>query len=316
MLPKITNQTVLESRPPKEEMDPLRPHFFLNEQEVQADGELRSVNTIFLTNRECPFKCVMCDLWRHTLDKPTPEHAVPSQIEYALERLPNAEVIKLYNSGNFFDGKAIPRSDYSNIAGLLSGYDHVIVENHPKLTGPFIPEFKKLLNGSFEIAMGLETIHPDVLPRLNKEITPENFRTSTEYLISEGISVRAFILLNPPFLADPQENIEWTLRSVEFALECGVEACSVIPTRDGNGIMEKLRESGNYVPPTIDAFEEVIDKAMNFDGARIFADLWDLSRFSNCRHCFYDRKDRLQKMNLEQRILPKVECSLCSASSN
>lgn len=308
----VTHQNVLSSRPPKEEMNPIRPHFFLSEQEVQVDGNLRDVNTIFLTNKECSFNCVMCDLWRHTLDEPTPKHAIPAQIEYALKRLPDAEVIKLYNSGNFFDGKAIPRSDYAEIAELLSDFEHVIVENHPKLTGSFIPGFKKILTGSFEIAMGLETIHPEVLPKLNKQITKENFRKATEFLISEGISVRAFILLNPPFLTNPRENIEWTLRSVDFAFDCGVTACSVIPTRDGNGIMEKLRKEGNYIPPTIDAFEEVIDKAIAFERGRIFADLWDLDRFSDCEYCFGDRKARLHKMNLEQRILPKVECGTCS----
>lgn len=304
----ITNKAVQEFRPSKEVMDPLRPYLFLNEEEMQADGLLKSVNTIFLTNRECPFKCVMCDLWRHTLDEPTPKGAIPAQIGYALDRLPKADVIKLYNSGNFFDGKAIPRSDYETIAGLLSDYDHVIVENHPKLIGGFIPEFRDMLKGSFEIAMGLETIHPEVLPKLNKQITTENFKEATDYLVSNDISVRAFILLNPPFLTDPRENIEWCLRSVEFAFDCGASTCSIIPTRDGNGIMEKLREDGEYIPPTLSAFEEVFDCAMNLKKGRVFADLWDLEKFSDCKNCFNARKERMRRMNFEQVVLSGVEC--------
>lgn len=309
MIHEISNSTVAEHRPAKANVDPTIPYLYLHEKEVQKSGEVQNVNTIFLTNRECPFKCVMCDLWRHTLDKPTPKGAIPHQIEYALNRLPDAKLIKLYNSGNFFDGKAIPRSDYREISELLRDYNHVIVENHPKLIGSFIPEFRDILNGSFEIAMGLETVHPDVLPKLNKQITKEDFFEATGYLNSEGMDVRAFILLNPPFLTDPEENIRWTLKSVEFAFNSGCTACSVIPVRDGNGIMEKLRESGDYIPPTLSALETVFEESLKMNKGRVFCDVWDLEKFSECDDCFNDRKERLEKMNLIQEILPEIHCS-------
>lgn len=308
----VTNKLVAELRPEKESTDPLRPNFFLNEKELQENGKLKSVNTIFLTNRECPFKCVMCDLWKHTLDQPTPPGAVPAQIRHALQELPDAEVLKLYNSGNFFDGKAIPRTDYEEIAELIRDYDHVIIENHPKLIGLFIPNFRDLLNGTLEVAMGLETIHPEVLPKLNKQITVEDFRTAVNFLVTKDISVRAFILLNPPYLTDERENIEWCLRSIGFAFETGVSACSVIPTRDGNGIMEKLRETGDYVPPKLSSLESVINESMQLEKGRVFCDLWNLDKFSECDSCFPERKDRLRKMNLSQKVLPHVVCT-CSA---
>lgn len=311
---EITRQSIEEVRPPKEEVDPFRPYHFLQEEEIQGDGELRSVNTIFLTNRECPFRCTMCDLWRHTLDEPTPLGAIPEQVRYALERLPAADVIKLYNSGNFFDGKAIPKSDYRTIADLLSEFSHVVVENHPKLIGDFIPDFAGMLNGSFEIAMGLESIHPVVMPKLNKQITKESFRKAAEFCTSNGIAVRAFILLNPPFLTDRAENIEWCLKTVDFAFDCGAGACSIIPTRDGNGIMEKLRESGEYVPPDLPALEEVFERSLNLKQGRVFADLWDLETFSDCDWCFADRKKRLHQMNLTQQVMPAIECH-CSDQS-
>lgn len=305
----ITSEEVVSHRPPKKRPDPFKPHDFIHEQEIQEDGRVRNVNTIFLTNRECPFKCVMCDLWQHTLDDPTPSGAIPAQIEYALGNLPEADVIKLYNSGNFFDGKAIPRTDYQQIGSLISGYDHVIVENHPKLIGPFIPEFKKQLGGSMEIAMGLETIHPEVLPRLNKKITKENFKKATHFLNEQGIAVRAFILLNPPFLTDPAANREWCCKSVKFAFKCGATACSVIPTRSGNGIMERLQDQGEFMPPKLSELEMVFDMCLDLKTGRVFCDTWDLETFSNCDLCISKRKDRLHKMNLTQKILPPIICS-------
>lgn len=301
-------QEIIELRPEKHRLDPYKPYHFLHEQEVDSNGVIREVNTIFLTNKECPFKCLMCDLWKHTLDEPTPRGAIPRQIVHALNRLPEASVIKLYNNGNFFDTKAIPKEDYPAIAHLLDEYEHVIVENHPNLCNDNCLEFKRLLNGDLEIAMGLETIHPEVLPKLNKQITTENFSRAATFLLENDIEVRAFILLNPPFLTGAEANIDWTVKSVNFAFDRGAGACSVIPTRAGNGIMEKLQEEGNFIPPTLEALETAFEKSLGLQKGHVFADLWDLKQFSSCAHCFEDRKSRLKEMNLKQEILPPIPC--------
>lgn len=302
------DQDILELRPPKKEVDFSKPYNFLHEKEVDTTGKVRDVNTIFLTNRECPFKCLMCDLWKHTLDEPTPAGAIPRQIAYALEQLPEASVIKLYNNGNFFDTKAIPEQDYEPIAGLLSGFDRVIVENHPNLCGNRCLAFRELLNANLEIAMGLETIHPEVLPRLNKQITMDNFKEAAGFLTDNEIGVRAFILLNPPYLKGKEKNITWTVKSTAFAFDCGADACSIIPTRGGNGIMDKLERQEDFIPPTLHALESAYKKALQLNKGRVFVDLWDLKQFSTCAHCFEERKNRLQKMNIMQEVLPDIEC--------
>ena len=79
-----------------------RPYEFLHENERAHNGEIVPTNTIFLTNRECPWKCLMCDLWRNTLQETVPNGAIAAQIEWALQQLPPARQIKLYNSGSFF----------------------------------------------------------------------------------------------------------------------------------------------------------------------------------------------------------------------
>ncbi|MFU8812203.1 MAG: radical SAM protein [Balneolaceae bacterium] len=313
-MPEITNRKIIEQRPPKESVDPFVPINYLHEKEIQADGVVRSVNTIFLTNRECPFKCTMCDLWRHTLDESTPKGAIPEQIRYALKKLPEADVIKLYNSGNFFDGKAIPKSDYDQIAELLSDVEHVVVENHPALTNKAVLDFFKLLNGTFEIAMGLETIHPLAMPMLNKQITKELFSNAVGFLNEAGISSRAFILLNPPFITDPEENQRWCLESLNFAFQAGVSACTIIPTRSGNGIMEDLQSSGKYIPPKLKELEKVFDSALQSSSrSRVFCDTWDLQLFSDCGNCLEKRTERLNRMNLTQKLLPPIGCSCNSA---
>lgn len=305
---QITDQDILSARPPKEAVDPRVPYAFLIERERSEDGRVDDVATVFLTNRECPFRCLMCDLWRHTTDVSVAVGDIPAQIDYALERLAPARRIKLYNSGNFFDTKAIPPADYPAIAARLDGFESVIVENHPRLCGPSCLEFRDLLSGRLEVALGLETAHPEVLERLNKRMTLDDFRRAADVLLDAGIAIRTFILLRPPFLSEA-EGVEWALRSIEFAFDAGVTCCSVIPTRSGNGIMDRLERDGTFHPPSISSIESVLEQGIATDRGRVFVDVWDLERFYDCGDCGPARRDRLEKMNLTQRVAPPVRCS-------
>src|SRR5580698_6124163 len=193
------------------DLDPMRPWQFFAEEERSSNGEIVPVNTLFLTNRECPWRCVMCDLWKNTLTESVPIGAIPAQIEYALARLPAARVVKLYNSGSFFDPHAIPVADYPAIARLLDRFERVIVESHPALIGDNCFRFRDLIAGRLEVAMGLETVHPEILPKLNKGMTLEQFSLSADVLRRNTIDLRAFILVKPPFL-DEHEALPWAER--------------------------------------------------------------------------------------------------------
>src|SRR5271155_4766982 len=63
---------ILARRPERDSLDPLRPYAFFVEEEYSAEGEVVSVATVFLTNRECPWRCLMCDLWKNTLLQAVP----------------------------------------------------------------------------------------------------------------------------------------------------------------------------------------------------------------------------------------------------
>ena len=87
-------------RPVRNAVNPDIPFHFLQEEEPGGNGNLQKVNTIFLTGKECAFKCLMCDLWKNTLTYPTPQGAILKQIDYAWSLLPKADVIKLYMTKN------------------------------------------------------------------------------------------------------------------------------------------------------------------------------------------------------------------------
>ncbi len=313
MLPRYTDQAILAARPPKAPVDPRRPYAYFVEPEHTAGGSVEDVATIFLTNRECPFRCLMCDLWKHTTDTPVAPGDIPAQIDYALERLPAAQHVKLYNSGNFFDRKAIPPDDYAAIARRVEGFKTVIVENHPRLCGEECLRFRDLLAGRLEIALGLETVHPVVLDRLNKQMTLDDFERAAAFLRRNDIAVRAFILVKPPFMTEA-EGVEWAARSIEWAFDVGVQCCSLVPTRTGNGIMEKLEQAGHFAPPSLASLESVLEIGLRMQRGRVFVDLWDVERFYPCSRCGPKRSARLRRMNLTQQILPPVACDCASHS--
>ena len=304
----ISDAEILAARGTKNAVDPQVPWAFFAEPERTASGEIVDVATIFLTNRECPFRCLMCDLWKNTTDEPEPPGAIPAQIDHALARLPPARQIKLYNSGNFFDPLAIPRDDYAAIADRLGEFDNVIVENHPRLCTDECLRFRDLVGTSLEIALGLETARPDLLRALNKRMTVDDFDQAAEFLISSGIDVRAFLLLKPPLITDEAEAIELALESIEHAFAAGAGCCSVIPTRAGNGVMEQLAARGQFAPPRLASLERVLAEGILLKQGRVFVDLWEADKLAACATCGPARVERLRQMNLRQEVLPPVVC--------
>jgi radical SAM enzyme (TIGR01210 family) len=303
---------IVSRRPAREKLDPYLPYEFFVEEERSADGVVVPIATVFITNKECPFRCVMCDLWRNTLTESVPVGAIPAQIDHALLKIPPAKQLKLYNSGSFFDPHAIPVQDYAAIAQRANRFDRLIVENHPALTGDACLRFRDLLGCGLEVAMGLETANPEVLGKLNKRMTLDQFSKAASFLRRNGIELRAFILVQPPYLPSA-EALYWAERSLDFAMEQGATAAVLIPTRGGNGAMEDLMASGQYEPPALETLEAAMEYGLGLKAGRVFADLWGVRE--RCAYCHPQRLARLRRMNLQQVFLERTSCERCSGAS-
>jgi len=304
---KINDRWILSARGKKNHPDPERPYGWMIEKERTISGSVEDTGIIFLTNRECPFHCLMCDLWKNTTDRAVETGTIPAQIRFALQKMPGIRHLKLYNSGSFFDTGAIPEEDYSDIASLLQNIETVIVESHPRFIGEKCISFRNMLVPDLQIAIGLETVNPDVIKIMNKKMSLENFTKSVAFLTRNRISTRAFILLRPPLLTE-SEGIYWAEQSIIHAFESGVECCVVIPVRPGNGAMDQLLEKGLFSPPDIRSLEKVQEFGIKLKTGRVFADVWDLKLFSDCEKCLDKRVSRLTEMNLYQTIPAPVSC--------
>ncbi len=282
--PTERTRWILERRGPKTPHAPLRPYGVFTEEEPGPDGTSWLCHTLLLTNRECAFRCLMCDLWQDTLDTPTKPGAIATQVSANLPAPLGTRALKLYNAGSFFDPGQVPTEDYEAIAAHVRQFDRVIVESHTAfLRGPHAKRVLAFRDAIFpatlEVAVGLETVHEEALEKLNKRMTVDDFRRAAAFLAENQIALRVFLLVRPPFLTE-DEGVAWGCRSLEVAHECGATFAALLPVRAGNGALEALATLGHYAPPQLQSVETCLRYGLSLGGTmRVTADLWDIAPF-------------------------------------
>ena len=315
MSASATDRRIRGLRPPKTRVDPYQAHGTLIDEERRPEGKIERALTVFLIGAECPFTCSFCDLWRWTIDRPTPPGALTRQLESVLQTLagPAPDRLKLYNASNFFDQRAVPSEDLPAIASLTASFAAVTVESHANTIGPKTVAFARQISGRLEVAVGLETIHPVAAAQLNKRLEFARFDLATRFLSENGIDLRVFVLLGVPYVP-ADESVAWTVRSVEYAVERGASVVSIIPVRGGNGEMERLETLGHFAQPALSQLEDALDRCLQFASTVVTADLWDVERLSACEHCRAGRIARLRRLNLTGIAEPRIDCTICGGA--
>jgi uncharacterized Fe-S cluster-containing MiaB family protein len=301
-------------RAPKPQVDPWKAHGSILEDERRPGGTIERALTVFLAGAECPFTCSFCDLWRWTLDGPTPPGALPAQLARVLQALqrPLPDRLKLYNASNFFDRRAVPAEDVPAIAELARPFAGVTVESHANTIGALTLEFGRLIPGRLEVAVGLETIHPVATRHLNKRLNLARFDQAAGFCAEHDIDLRVFVLLGAPYVA-LDESVEWTVRTAEYAARRGATTIALIPVRGGDGEMERLEALGYFVPPKLSQLETALDRCLGLAPVVVAADLWDIDRLPACVECRPRRIARLRRLNVTGGPEPPIVCRACGA---
>ena len=301
------------------------------------------VATVFLTGAECPFSCVFCDLWQHTLLTRTPLGAIPQQIERVAsdlevrsesegEAAPTIEFLKLYNASNFFDDRAVPEADDAAIVAAVESLRlpsevRVVLECHPKilLSQAGRRRLKFYANAfPLEVAFGLESTAPGALEALMKGATLDEFARAFEVVRSVGASVRAFVLFGAALgavdlatsgLSPADEQERSTVDTVRWARDHGARRAAVIPVRSGNGAMDRLAAKGVWQAPTLAGLESAYLQALKLESQdplfEVHLDTWDLEAVDRGgvtdaqAACIVERLRRLNDDGFEQTERPK-----------
>ena len=301
-------------RAPKPAVSPWQPHGSVVEEERRPDGRVERALTVFLAGAECPFTCSFCDLWRWTIDGPTPPGALPRQLRQVLrsqEGSPPLDRLKLYNASNFFDRRAVPVEDLPVIAALAAPFGGLTVESHASTIGPQTLDFARRIEGRLEVAIGLETIHPAAAAHLNKRLDLPSFDRAARLLSDGGVDLRVFVLLGTPYVPSA-EQVEWTIRAAEYAAERGTAVVSIIPVRGGNGELERLESLGHFRPPTLVELEAALEGCLRIGPTVFTADLWDAERLPACVECSPARLERLRRLNVTGRMEAPIVCPTCA----
>ena len=315
MSTSAVDRRIRSLRPPKPRLDPYTAHGSLLEEERRPDARIERALTVFLAGAECPFTCSFCDLWKWTIDGPTPPGALARQLESVLQALdePRPDRLKLYNASNFFDPRAVPPEDVPRVATLAAPFAAVTVESHANTIGARTLAFAERISGRLEVAVGLETIHPAAAAQLNKHLDLAQFDSAARFLSDNGIDLRVFVLLGAPHVP-ADESVEWTVRTVEYAAERGASVISIIPVRGGNGEMERLQALGEFTPPVLSQLEDALDRSMQFTSTVATADLWDAERLAACGHCTSNRIERMRRLNVTGRAESRIACTMCGSA--
>ena len=180
------------------------------------------------------------------------------------------------------------------------------VESHPRLVGERTWRFRDRLAPSLEVAMGLETAHPDALARLNKGCTSTTSPPRRAALAAHGVGLRVFLLVHPPFVPR-DERTPWLLRSIDVGDRRRRVRDRADPDPRRHAARWRRWPAAGAVRAAVAGRRSKTRRrsAIGSRGrsrARVLADLWDLAAFAACAACLEARRARLLRLNLEQRV--------------
>ncbi len=233
--------------------------------------------------------------------------------------------MKLYNAGSFFDPRAVPDADYDAVAATLAGLSLVVVESHPALVGPRVDRLLASLTRhrlaveaatQLEVAMGLETAHPVALERLNKRFTLERFTRAARALAARRVSLRVFLLIYAALhsgvragrVAPALGRCRLCLRRISRV----VGSDSIGQWHDGRaGGYRFVR--GAWACQTSSAASRWRSRTLRVAaGSSWISGISSGSR--DVRSCLAPRRERLHRMNLDQRTVSPHACATCDGA--
>ena len=236
--------------------------------------------TIILRTRGCSWAlgpsggCSMCGyIQDSTIEKIDQAH-IKNQIDYAFQEkiaeISNEEedfVLKIFNSGSFFDEDEISEStrDYifKKITTIPKIKELVIESRVDYITQEKLTKMKSILDNLYiEVAIGLETVNDHIRNAyINKGLLFKDFLEAIHLCRNYDVGVRTYLLFKPPFLNE-QAAIDDCLNSILKLAELKVNTISINPLNiQKNSLVENLYFRNKYRPPWFYSLFKCIIKA-------------------------------------------------------
>ena len=271
------NEVMREIRARNDEShDPTEPTRVWLDEDNTPDGVRRSL-TIILNTGGCRWAraggCTMCGYVAESVEGGTVAHGnLMTQVEHCLEHEADradepAPLVKIYTSGSFLDEREVPAETRAAIAEAFGDRDRMVVESLPDFV-----DREKLADFTdrgleTDVAIGLETATDRVRhDAVNKYFDFADFEAACAEARAAGAGVKAYLLMKPPFLAEP-DAVEDMKRSIRRCAE--VEGCHTVSMNPCNvqryTMVEELYHDGGYRPPWLWSIPEVLESTADAD---------------------------------------------------
>ncbi len=235
--------------------------------------------TIILRTKGCSWAlgsdggCSMCGYVQDSTFEEIDQAHIKNQIDYAFQQklteiIEEEEdfILKIYNSGSFFDDDEISDStrDYifKKIAKIPKIKELVIESRVDYITQEKLIKMKSSLDIYIEVAIGLETVNDHIRNTyVNKGLFFKDFLEAIRICKINDIGVRAYLLFKPPFLNE-QTAIDDCVSSILKLAELKVNTISINPLNiQKNTLVEYLFYQKRYRPPWFYSLFKCIVKA-------------------------------------------------------
>ena len=289
------NEVMREIRARNDESyDPTEPTRVWLDEDNTPDGVRRSL-TIILNTGGCRWAraggCTMCGYVAESVEGGAVSHEnLVTQIEHCLDHEAAAgdepaELIKIYTSGSFLDEREVPAETRRAIADTFADRERIVVESLPDFVDrDKLADF--LDRGlSTDVAIGLETATDRVRhDAVNKYFDFTDFedacaeaRTASTDLATDttgaddasptpDAGVKAYLLMKPPFLAEPDAVADMKRSVRKCAAVDGCHTVSMNPCNvQRHTMVEELYHDGGYRPPWLWSVCDVLEATADVD---------------------------------------------------
>ncbi|MFB6173924.1 MAG: archaeosine biosynthesis radical SAM protein RaSEA [Halobacteriales archaeon] len=243
--------------------------------EDRTPGGVYDSLTIILNTGGCRWAraggCTMCGYVAESVEGGTvPHDALLEQVEAALEHeREHADgtcgLVKIYTSGSFLDEREVPAETRQAIARTFADRERIVVESLPDFLAP--EKLADFLDAGLDtdVAVGLETATDRVRQDcVNKYFDFAEFVAASEAARGAGAGIKAYLLLKPPFLSEP-EAVADMKASVRRCAE-HAHTVSMNPTNvQRHTMVEDLYRAGGYRPPWLWSVCEVLEATADVD---------------------------------------------------
>jgi radical SAM enzyme (TIGR01210 family) len=253
--------------------------------------------------------CTMCGYFNDSLWKNLNHEDILLQFEKAMEKYNGEKIVKIFNSGSFFDDKEIKsKTRISILNDLIKKVDKISVESRPEyITNEKLEEIYDIITPkNFEIGVGLETANDLIREKsINKGFKFSQYQEAANKIKKYGFKIKTYLLLKPPFLTEEEaifDNIE-TIKKVRSI----TDIVSLNPTNiQRNTYVEYLWKRNQYTPPWLWSVMQVLIKSKRIMGKkRIKCDIVGGGSYRgphNCGKCDSEIISNISNFSINQNI--------------